>query len=876
MSNTGQSGSADYRRLLDEELQLLKSRRGQIVRTLTAIEDRLILDDLRIAELETEIARVEAADAAAETAAAEPVATDEAAIEPVVETEAEADEPALEIEAVEPTPEPEELVEAAPEVMMAPAPESEAEPTLEATADADAETESDFEPEPEIEPDTEPESWAAVEPEPESDEPEHEPYPAVETWAAVTPETVAAATQEPTSTEQSATAPEPSAPQEPAATQRSATPQEPATVPQPAAAPVAAGPAAAPVALDTAPSADRPAAPAPRKSRRAGLRRVPGLDGLRGLAVLAVIIYHFFGDALPGGYLGVDVFFVLSGFLITSLLVREHGANGRIDLKDFWVRRARRILPAALFVLVMGTAVAGAVGGDAAVGLGAQFLGTLFFVNNWTQIAGSQSYFAESGVQLFAHFWSLAVEEQFYVLFPLVFVGLLALGVGKRRMKWVTAIGALASFALMVAIHDPESDPTRVYYGTDTHAFGLLIGVTLALWMTTDHAGNPDSWPRRLGPLRNPAAAAIAGTVALGGLVALFFLLPDTAPITYRGGLLTASVLTAIVLTAVVREQGPASALFRTAPMRWLGERSFSLYLWHWPVMVLVSELLNRADIAWWGITAGMVSLAISLPLSHWSYRWIETPIRRRGYARTITELRERPRAQQVAMPVAAVVVLFATGLSIGTSPAQNSLERDLEAMAARTGEAGRAEMIVEEEPQRTMPEGDRITAIGDSVMLASSEALMTEFPGIYVDGAVSRHYQEAPGIIAEMEAAGTLDQFVVLGFGTNGPSSGAYEGLLDEIIDQLGPDRTVLLVLPYGDRWYMPEAEAEVLAAAERYDNVYVADWCRAARDDSTKLRADLVHPTVDGASAYSGAIRDALNQWVERNKAVPGVCGV
>lgn len=628
-------------------------------------------------------------------------------------------------------------------------------------------------------------------------------------------------------------------------------------------------------ASDVAAPAEAPAHAPARSKARAGLRRVPGIDGLRGLAVLAVVIYHFFGDVLPGGYLGVDVFFVLSGFLITSLLVRELGANGRIDLKDFWVRRARRILPAALFVLVIGTAVAGVVGGDAAVGLGAQFFGTLFFVNNWTQIAGSQSYFADSGVQLFAHFWSLAVEEQFYVLFPLIFTGIVAAGVGTQKMKWLTAAGALASFAWMVTLHDPGADPTRVYYGTDTHAFGLLLGATLALWMTNPNPRTGDSWPAWLGPLRGERAGAVTGAAALGGLIVLFLVLSDTAPITYRGGLLTASILSALVLASVVREHGPASVIFRTAPMRWLGERSFSLYLWHWPVMVLVSEVLQRSETRWWPMTAGLVSLAISLPLSSWSYAWIETPIRRRGYGRILAEARDLPKSGKVAVPAATVAVLLAAGIAIGTSPAQNSLERDLTAMAARTGEARQAAAIVDD-PDREMPDGDAITAIGDSVMLASADALNTEFPGIYVDGGVSRHYNEVPGIIAEMEAAGTLDQFVVLGFGTNGPSTGAYEGLMDEIIGALGEDRVIVMVLPYGDRWYMPEAEAEILAAAEEHDNVYVADWCRAARDDWGKLRADLVHPTPPGAAAYSGAIRDALAQWVDGDKSVPGVCGV
>lgn len=169
------------------------------------------------------------------------------------------------------------------------------------------------------------------------------------------------------------------------------------------------------------------------------------------------------------------------------------------------------------------------------------------------------------------------------------------------------------------------------------------------------------------------------------------------------------------------------------------------------------------------------------------------------------------------------------------------------------------------------MPTGDRITALGDSVLLASAAALDEEFPGIYVDGAVSRHYEALPTIIADMEAAGTLDQFVVLGFGTNGA---AREGEFEQIVDLLGNDRVIILVMPYGDRWYMPEAKDQVIEFAKEYDNVYAAEWCRAATADTTLLRDDYIHPTLTGATAYADAIRDALQQWVDREDGVPSKC--
>lgn len=611
------------------------------------------------------------------------------------------------------------------------------------------------------------------------------------------------------------------------------------------------------------------------------IRRVNAIDGLRGLAVLAVVIYHFFGDFMRGGYLGVDLFFVLSGFLITSLLVREKAVNGRIDLKDFWLRRARRIVPAAVVTLVVCTGLAGIVGGDPAVGLTTQFFSTLFFVNNWAQIAGSESYFADSGVQIFAHYWSLAVEEQFYLLWPLIFVAIAALGIRSRKMRWFALGGAIVSQLWMLVLHDPNVDPTRVYYGTDTHAFGLLIGAALALWLTSESTDpKADSWPAASSLEQGRSQLlSVVSIVSLAGLVALLFSVPDTATITYRGGLFAATGFATLVLYAVVRGIGPVSQIFDAPLLRWLGKVSFSLYLWHWPIVILLKEFFAQSGLANHTWALGLISLAISLPLAEASYRFVETPVRRHGYRAVFVSLvgNTAPIVRRVLAPATVGALVAAAVFAMATGPAQTQLEMDLAKAAAVKQQAEKAEKLrLEEISKREIPTGDKISAIGDSVMLASADALNSTFPDLYIDAAVSRHYQEAESIIAQMEAAETLDPFVVLGFGTNGASSGARDGLLSDILDQIGEERIVVLVLPYGDRDWMPEAEAEVLKEAEKRDNVYVADWCHAVRDNTSVLRGDLIHPTPEGAELYAQAIKDALNQWKTDKKKIPGTCGV
>lgn len=625
------------------------------------------------------------------------------------------------------------------------------------------------------------------------------------------------------------------------------------------------------------------------------IRRVDGVDGLRGLAVIAVVIYHFFGNVMPGGFLGVDLFFVLSGFLITSLLIRERAVTGRIDLKDFWLRRLRRIFPAAVFVLFIGIAAAGLVGGDAAVSLPTQFLGTLFFVNNWTQIAGSESYFADSGVQVFAHYWSLAVEEQFYLLWPLIFTALGLFLVNNRRIKWAAIAGAVLSAVWMVIKYDPSGDPTRVYYGTDTHAFGLLLGAALALWITsTSNKPDADSWPNpaaaskgagwrqsmQVGTFREPrkliSFARNLAPLALVIFAVMLFKMHGTDSFTYRGGLLLSSLVGTAMLYAVVRGMPVISQIFNWRLLRWFGKVSFSLYLWHWPVIVLLKEIFTSKGQAGAVLIPGLLALVISIPLSALSYRWVETPVRKYGYIecfrRLTNGLEWSPKG--VAVPVSALLVVVLAVVAMFNSPNMTQLERDLAAaqdVKMKAEQAEKAELL-----SRKMPTGDQITAIGDSVMLASSDAIQTEYPEIYIDAAVSRHYEAVPPILDQMESDGTLDPFVVLGFGTNGVSSGAYEGLLDDILDQLGTERIIVLTLPYGDRYWMPDAEAEVLAQAKKRKNVYVADWCHAVRDNTNLLRSDLIHPTPEGATAYVDAISAAFRQWVDNNKEIPGRCGV
>ncbi|WP_253255396.1 acyltransferase family protein [Corynebacterium striatum] len=654
---------------------------------------------------------------------------------------------------------------------------------------------------------------------------------------------------------------------------------------------------ATPVMVDSFPHEPEALATPPeskevKHNRRARLRQVKGLDGLRGLAVLAVVIYHFFGDFLPGGYLGVDMFFVLSGFLITSLLVREFRASGRISLKDFWVRRFRRILPAALAVLIICTSIVGLIGGDLAVGIREQFLGTFFFVNNWTQIATSQSYFADNEIQVFAHYWSLAVEEQFYVIWPLLIFTIFAISRRQpRRLPIaVSLILAIASGVAMRLIYVPGEDPTRVYYGTDTHAFGLLIGAILSLMLTsTKEDPGADSWASP-----GKSERVLAGTIgflALAGYIAQLFLMPDDADFTYRGGLVLTSVLGALMIWGVVREFGPLKWIFSTAVMRWLGQRSFSLYLWHWPVVMILRAIFDgnhSSDKPW---ILGLVAIPISFLLAELSYQFVENPFRRGGYKKTwtgywaarpsISEMKDGfAKAFWPLVPLIVVASLVGVGYAVATSSDKSELEQQLEMLQQKNTQsnqgnpaAAAAPASPEENTSRPMPTGNEITAIGDSVMLAASEALQQRYPGIYVDADVSRHYTAAIPIIQQLKDTGQLRSTVFLGFGTNGP---AFPDQIQEVVDLIGPDHTIVMAVPYGDRGWMAQSQRDVIDAAKKYDNVYLADWCTHAQSNPNLLYSDGIHPLPEGASEYALAFHYALLQYSNYDKNLDSKCQI
>ncbi len=378
----------------------------------------------------------------------------------------------------------------------------------------------------------------------------------------------------------------------------------------------------------------------------------PALDGLRALAVGGVIAYHLGYRWAGGGFLGVDAFFVLSGFLITSLLVAERADTGDISLSRFWFRRARRLLP-ALYLMLAAVCIYAAwyVPDIQLAALRGDAISSIFYYANWHFIAAGQSYF-----DLFAnplpldHVWSLAIEEQFYLVWPLIVLGVLRLGRGSRRvLVGATAIGIVVSQAAMVLLYD-AANPSRAYYGTGARAHTILVGCLLALALRA-----APQVPARLGP-----ALQGFGVLALGAML-IAFDRGRAGSLYFHGGSLAYAAVVAVLIAALVAPTGILRRAFALPPLRYVGRISYGLYLWHWPVIVFVTA--ERTG--WTGNRLNLLRVVITFAITMASFHLIEQPI-----------LRRRPAIarSRALLPVGITLVLGA--VLLGTSGAASSAER--------------------------------------------------------------------------------------------------------------------------------------------------------------------------------------------------------
>lgn len=585
-------------------------------------------------------------------------------------------------------------------------------------------------------------------------------------------------------------------------------------------------------------------------------RYIPALDGLRAFAVLAVIAYHLGMQWAPGGLLGVTVFFVLSGYLITSLLLIEWDNTNTINLPQFWLRRVRRLMPAIVLVILCTAALCTLLDHSLLTKLREDMWAALLWVTNWWYIFQDVSYFDALGAPSpLTHFWSLAIEEQFYLIWPVVLLVAHKMGAKRTTMRNATLAIALLSALEMALLYNPLDDPSRVYYGTDTRAFSLLIGAWLAFVWPSHLLGAQKSVH-----LTKQVRSILdgVGVVALVALVALIVFVDGFSPFLYRGGILLASILTAVVIAVMVH---PASLLGRIAgakPLVWVGLRSYGIYLWHFPLFLLMNPRNFTGETPWWMY---LVQVAVVFACAALSYRFVENPLRKGAIGAFVKGVREhtidlRDWMQRHALLYGAgtlIVIVAVVGLIVVPPTSAIGAADLLKDEQAHTSQM--PELPVDDTAAEP-PKLD-VLMIGDSVSVRAIPQFEEAFPYGALDAAVNRQLYAGQETFDFYNGQNIVGGVVVFALGTNGAAS---DEQIDELVAAAGPDRQVFFVNTRSPQSWVGQVNGAMFDAVDRYDNVHVIDWYTASADHDEYFDGDGTHLTEEGALAYIGLIHDAV----------------
>lgn len=620
-------------------------------------------------------------------------------------------------------------------------------------------------------------------------------------------------------------------------------------------------------------------------------RYITGLDGIRAIAVIMVLAYHLKLALFKSGFLGVTVFFVLSGYLITGILISEVEEEGAIDLKNFWLRRIRRLVPAVMSMAVVIIFVSTVVNRVIFTKGCKDFLASVLGFNNWWQIFNKVSYFEAAGVPSpFTHCWSLAIETQFYLIYPLILLGIykLAKSRGEGRAKrgllfaGVTLLLTLISVILMIVLFDPQQDASRVYYGTDTRAFSLLFGALLAIL-----------WDYRMVPRRLSASVnMVLGSVSFAVLLVMTIAINGSSNFWYRGGQFVGTILTVLVIYTVLGRKTWLSRFLSNPVLKWIGDRSYSIYLWHYPIILLISKGIKAS---WW-IT--LIEIVLSVVLAELSYRFIETPIRHGIIGEYLNILRSRPKSRQekkrqiqvarrsLKVMAGTFVLTVSLILCMIFVPKKNALDtlQKREAKAKETGKMTEEQLAKQKangsESEDTICtanltddeilEGLNLLLIGDSIAVDVTDDFYEMFPNSVSDTKIGRitslGKQVLDSYIDEKKWEGEGVIFASL-------SNSPINGELEDIREKIGKDMPLFLTtvrIPH--ETFEEESNSKIKKFVEENDHTYLIDWYAASEGHDEYFDADDTHLLPAGAKAYAKCIKEAvLDAYKKENIEIP-----
>ncbi|WP_025114335.1 acyltransferase family protein [Lysinibacillus fusiformis] len=619
-------------------------------------------------------------------------------------------------------------------------------------------------------------------------------------------------------------------------------------------------------------------------------RYIPGLDGIRALAVLAVIAYHFNFSWARGGFLGVDIFFVLSGYLITSTMLPLKGNQLTVSLKKFWIGRFRRLLPAAYVMIITSFVWAMLFHKELLHTLRGDALSSIFYSSNWWFIFHKLSYFDSFGSPSpLKNLWSLAIEEQFYVIWPLLLM--IGLYVVKKQSKLakVVFIGAICSALLMAILYQPGADPSRVYYGTDTRCFELLIGCWLAL-----------IWPMKRLSSQKLSTSHMKKLNSISFISFTIFLVSikyvdEFQTFLYRGGMFLFCLNAAVLIACVCHPVSILGRILAWKPLCWIGSRSYGIYLWHYPVMVLGTPIHEIGNPSYWRIA---LQLVLIVTIAECSYRFIEMPIRKEGfweyYRKYFVFSKKKWGSLTFSRKISTVMVplfllVFFTGITGVVGEGQQSSKDSYPTAIKINGNEPTANPI--KEPDKTtdnpspskeevvevpdietpkpeenetnvVPEKEdayqNILAIGDSVMIDIATSLHKVFPNITIDGKIGRQVSQAVKLAPNYASFNQSNNAIIIQLGTNGYFTNDQ---IDTLLAAFA-HADIYLVNTRVPRSWEGKVNASLHQKSEEHENITLIDWHAAALNHPEYFAPDGVHLEKKGVEVLTNLIQQSINK--------------
>lgn len=612
-----------------------------------------------------------------------------------------------------------------------------------------------------------------------------------------------------------------------------------------------------------------------------------GINGLRTIAVVGVILYHLMASALPGGFLGVPIFLALSGYLVINsfLKLNENGLN--LDISNFYWRRLRRLYPALVVMLIFTASYITLFAHKLMGGLRGIIGSNLIYVYNFFEIKHGQSYFEKfNGLSPFTHLWTLSIEGQFYIVAP--FLALLLIKVFKKRSRmFAFLLGISILSALWMAIlFDQHANINRIYYGTDTRLFSILLGSALAIIWPSNHL-NPNVGKNGKRLLN------IIGFISLLLILLMYFTVNGTRHFNYNGGMFIFSLLV-VVMIAVIVHPGSNWNRWLTNPIfDWIGKRSYGIYLYQFPVIVFYGRIVNIANHPWFN---SLIEIIIILLISELSYRFIEQPLAHINSV-NIKQYLDDLKHNLKHLITSAVVILMAIITLIGcvkaptsTKIAANAIDKHIQ-KSAKTVDKNNEKLMkskksfAKDDTYKIHQDGNAtaykklnkqqknlakkfnlspsdvltaqkmsITAIGDSILLDTSGDLQSIFGHAYVDAKVSRQAYQAPDIIKSIKAKGMLAHNVLINLGTNSPLT---QDQVNNIIKAIGSGHNIFWVntLVPTQNW-QNEVNNIIAKNAKKRKHFYMIDWYSLSKKHNEWFGSDQIHPNPQGSVGYTNLI--------------------